>query len=301
MTIQRVLAGALMVAAVAQSVSAQGNPYSDSLLTAVRARAHAVPGALPLAVGYLSAQDDSSPASNAVDGAAHTRVLEVTPVFQIRYAKGWVMVDAAMDGALARQMGSKTFSDERYARIASALRDAGLIVVTHEHVDHVGSLVKSSIVADVAPRTLFTRQQVETMVTLPKVAFITLDSAQAHRYLVVDYDRLLPIAPGVVLIRAPGHTPGSQMVYVRLASGRELILSGDIAWLKEGIDTQRQKPDSVSTLMHEDRTALGQQMAWLKQTVEPAGIAVVVSHDGSELADLTHRGFLSAGLDLTAP
>jgi glyoxylase-like metal-dependent hydrolase (beta-lactamase superfamily II) len=252
-------------------------------------------------VRYLSALDDSAPASDAVAGAAKTRVFEVTPVFQIRYAQGWIMVDAAMNREMAGAEGAGHFSQPHYEQIEAALRGARLIVVTHEHPDHVGSLVRSSIVADVAPRTLLTRQQVETMVSKPKVAFISLDSAQARRYLVVDYDRLLPIAPGVVLIRAPGHTPGSQMVYVKLASGRELVLAGDVAWRMEGIDTQRQKPDSTSRLLHEDRVTIAQQMAWLKNTVQPAGISVVVSHDGSQLAALAGRGVLTDGLDLTAP
>jgi glyoxylase-like metal-dependent hydrolase (beta-lactamase superfamily II) len=32
---------------------------------------------------------------------------------------------------------------------------------------------------------------------------------------------LVEFGPGVVLIKAPGHTPGSQMIYVVLASGRD--------------------------------------------------------------------------------
>jgi glyoxylase-like metal-dependent hydrolase (beta-lactamase superfamily II) len=277
----------------------RGHPYDNALLKDVRAQARAIPWDLPLSVRYLSAQDDSTPASDAVDGAPHRRTYEVTPVFQIRYRRGWIMVDAGMTRQMAGTDGQ--FSDARYRQIETALVHAGLIVVTHEHNGHVGTLVQSPIVADVAPHTLFTRQQVETMVHKPKQAFVTLDSVQARRYLVVDYDRLLPIAPGVVLIRSAGHTPGSQMVYVMLASGRELVLSGDIAWLKEGIDDQRQKPDSVSRQLGEDRDAIGAEMAWLKNTVEPAGIAVVVSHDGDELAGLGRRGLLREGLDLSAP
>jgi len=41
----------------------------------------------------------------------------------------------------------------------------------------------------------------------------------SRRFIVVDYERALPIAPGVVLVRAPG-LRRSQIVYVKLASGR---------------------------------------------------------------------------------
>ena len=37
------------------------------------------------------------------------------------------------------------------------------------------------------------------------------------------------VAPGVVVIPAPSHTLGSQMVFVKLADGREFLFAGDIA------------------------------------------------------------------------
>jgi glyoxylase-like metal-dependent hydrolase (beta-lactamase superfamily II) len=299
--LRRLSAGWLVLglAAGGTPLGAQANPYSDSLLSAVRALAHAVPGELPTSVGYLSVQDDSSPASDAVDGAPKARVLFVTPAFQVRYRQGWIMVDAVFDRE--GPDSSHGFRRDRFDRIAAALRGARLTVVTHEHVDHVGTLVHSPLAAEVAPRTMLTRSQVETLLSKPKVAGIGVDSALARRFIVVDYERALPIAPGVVLIRAPGHTPGSQMVYVKLASGRELILAGDIAWLMAGIDMQHQKPDSVSREMAEDRAPIGQQLAWLKNVVAPAGIAIAVSHDGDELRGLARRGLLSEGLDTSTP
>jgi glyoxylase-like metal-dependent hydrolase (beta-lactamase superfamily II) len=288
------LAALLAVSLVASTVGAQTNPYNAGLLREVRARARAIPGPLPVAVRYVSVLDDSTPTSELIEGAPHTRIFQVTPVFQVRYPDGWIMVDAGFTREQAGKQGH--FSAERFAEAEAALRGAGLIVVTHEHPDHVGTLVESDIMPEVAPHTLLTREQVEAMEHKPWV-FIRLDTAQAHRYLIVDYDRLLPIAPGVVLIRAPGHTPGSQMVYVRLASGRELILAGDVAWLKQGIDEQRQKPDSTSRQLHEDRHELAEEMAWLKNTVESAGVTVVISHDGDELSSLDRRGILTQGLD----
>jgi hypothetical protein len=91
------------------------------------------------------------------------------------------------------------------------------------------------------------------------------------------------------------------MVYVRLASGREMILAGDIVWNMAGLELSHQKPDSVSHQMHEDRTTIQQQMAWLKNTAIPAGISVVVSHDGAELKALAQHGVLIEGLDLSGP
>jgi glyoxylase-like metal-dependent hydrolase (beta-lactamase superfamily II) len=162
-------------------------------------------------------------------------------------------------------------------------------------------VIRSPYFDEVAPRTMLTEAQMHTLLGKPGRGSGGLDSARARRFIVVDYERVLPIAPGVVLVRAPGHTPGSQIVYVKLASGRELMLIGDIVWHHAGLDMQRQKPDSTSRQMGEDRTTIGEEMAWLRNTVAPAGISLVVSHDGTALQALVRRGVVSEGLDLSAP
>jgi glyoxylase-like metal-dependent hydrolase (beta-lactamase superfamily II) len=294
-----VVATALGVGGLAGAVGAQNaNAYAEGLLQDVRALGKAVPGDLPTSIGYLSVQDDSMLESFAVTGAPHVNFYEVTPAFQIRFPAGWVMVDATYDKKAAGNNG--TFFQDRYDQIVSALRGARLIVITHEHGDHVGTLTQPAVERDVAFKTLLTKQQVQTLLDHPDPA-ANLDPASARRFLVVDYQRALPIAPGVVLIRAPGHTPGSQMVYVKLASGREVVLVGDVVWHGAGIETEQQKPDSTSKQMHENRVEIGQEIAWLKHDVVPAGIAVAVSHDGTALQGLVRQGVLAQGLDLGKP
>jgi glyoxylase-like metal-dependent hydrolase (beta-lactamase superfamily II) len=267
----------------------------DTLLASARSLSGAIPGELPTAIGYLSFADDSGVIGNAVDGAGKTRTFSSNPVFQVRFPHGYIMVDAGMDQASLRQ--GRPFNTANYAQIQTALERANLIVITHEHIDHVQTLVRSSIASQVAPHTMLTREQIETLLTKPKVAFTSLDSARVKDYLVVAYDKFLPIAPGVVLIRAPGHTPGSQMVYVKLKSGREIVFAGDIAWNTLGIEQQRQKPDSTSKFMSENRDEIASQLAWLKN-VETEGVTVIVSHDGSQLQALAKQGIISSGFKL---
>lgn len=270
----------------------------DTLLASVRSLSGAIPGDLPTAVGYLSFADDSGVIGNAVDGAGKTRTHSANSVFQVRYPHGWIMVDAGMDEASVHSLSkNRPFNAANYAQIQTALEKANLIVITHEHIDHVETVVKSSIADQVAPHTLLTREQVETLLTKPKIAFTSLDSSRVGKYLVVGYEHLLPIAPGVVLIKAPGHTPGSQMVYVKLESGREMVFAGDIAWNSAGIEQQRQKPDSVSRFMSEDRALIGPQLAWLKN-IETEQVSVVVSHDGAQLQSLAKQGVIEPGFKL---
>ena len=288
----------LPVLSASRALAQTQNSYAQGLLQDVRALGKAVPGELPTSIGYLSVQDDSNPESDAVAGAPHVKIYEVTPAFQIRFPQGWVMVDATYDKAAAGNSG--TFFQDRYDKIVAALRGARLIVITHEHGDHVGTLTQPAVERDVAFKTLLTKQQEQTMLDKPRPP-AALDAASARRFLVVDYQRALPIAPGVVLIRAPGHTPGSQMVYVRLSSGKEVVLVGDVVWHTAGIETEHQKPDSTSKQMSENRAEIGDEIAWLKHDVEPAGIANAVSHDGTELQGLVRQGVLAEGLELGKP
>ena len=66
------------------------------------------------------------------------------------------------------------------------------------------------------PRTREILDRVEPLTPSPQMPETRLPPDAASRYVVVDYERYLPVAPGMVLIKAAGHTPGSQMVYVAL-------------------------------------------------------------------------------------
>jgi glyoxylase-like metal-dependent hydrolase (beta-lactamase superfamily II) len=84
---------------------------------------------------------------------------------------------------------------------------------------------------------LLTPSQLKSLREHPNDPCVKLDTTGARSYLVVDYDPVLPIAPGVVLVKTPGHTPGSHVVYVRLKCGQEILLAGDGAWNMAGIAT----------------------------------------------------------------
>jgi hypothetical protein len=116
----------------------------------------------------------------------------------------------------------------------------------------VGLLLQPTVAREVAGKTILTTQQVQGLMHDDRTRPVFGPEA-ARSFLVVDHARLLPIAPGIVLIRAPGHTPGSQIVHVHLASGREIMLIGDIVWRLIGLALRHQKPDSVSKMLGWER------------------------------------------------
>jgi glyoxylase-like metal-dependent hydrolase (beta-lactamase superfamily II) len=298
----------LLVVGVSLSASArtaaQAPAFTDALLDKVRAAARAVPGDLPHSLGFLKFAEFKTPLSGAVEGAGDELVNGAYTVFQVRYPHGWIMVDAGVDREVETDT-SVTIHQDRYQRVQEALQGANLIVVTHEHHDHVAGVIHTPARDLIAPKTVLTRAQVQTLlarrtgkIPLGSSPLIHLTPADAARYIVIDYEQLYPIAPGVVLLKAPGHTPGSQMVYVRLDSGQEVLLVGDIAWFMAGIERRLQKPAAISREMGEDRTALQQQLRWLSGLTQRQHIVLVNSHDDDWLGSLVSRGILKDDLDL---
>lgn len=284
--------------------AAQAPAFTDALLDKVRAAARAVPGDLPHSLRVLPFAEFKTPLSGAVEGAGDEVVDGVYTAFQVRYLHGWIMVDAGVDREVETDT-SVTIHQERYQRVQEALRGANLIVVTHEHHDHIAGVIHTPTRDLVAPKTVLTRAQVQTLlvrrtgkISLGSSPLIHLTPADAARYIVIDYDQLYPIAPGMVLLKAPGHTPGSQMVYVRLASGQEVLLVGDIAWFMAGIERRLQKPQAISREMGEDRRALQKQLDWLSGLTKRQNIVLVNCHDAAWLRSLVRRGVLKDDLDL---
>ena len=68
------------------------------------------------------------------------------------------------------------------------------------------------------------------------------------------------------------------MVFVRLASGHELLFAGDVVWNKRSLDLPRLKPRWVSWALGEDVDAIGRQVAALR-SLERHGVHVIVGHD----------------------
>ena len=125
---------------------------------------------------------------------------------------GWGRPRPSRWGSSAIRAGSRRRSTPRCAA-------PRLIVFTHEHIDHISGLLHlpdfATVVAQGADHPRAGPRRAKTG-DLPWPA-----GARA-RDPAVRYTRMKAIAPGVVLIRTPGHTPGSQMIFARLADGQRI-------------------------------------------------------------------------------
>jgi glyoxylase-like metal-dependent hydrolase (beta-lactamase superfamily II) len=182
-----------------------------------------------------------------------------------------------------------SFDPAAFARMARAMSRASRIVVTHEHFDHIGGLTVHP--PSILKAARLTRQQIaDPGRSLPA----RFERGAFDGYEPLRYERYYALAPGVVLIEAPGHTPGSQMVYVRTADGKEVLFIGDVAWQSRNIELQRERARLVTWLfLKEDRHAVFGELAELKRlTEQEPTVHIVPGHDGDRVAALISGGVL---------
>jgi glyoxylase-like metal-dependent hydrolase (beta-lactamase superfamily II) len=253
---------------------------------------------MPLRINVLKFAESRRTKNFSIHGAPPDPSVQARTAFQVVYADGSVMVDAGMDQQVHRFFGrgvEEPYDASAAEQVGGALRRARLIVVTHEHGDHVAGVTHGPFAAELAQKTVLTRAQVRTLMTAPQMPEIRLTEAAAKRFLVVDYDKYYPLAPGVALISASGHTPGSQMVYVILESGREYLLIGDATWHMDGV---RQVTGKDAPWITEDKPAILDQLRWLNglSRTEPR-LVIVASHDDDQRAVLTQSRVLGGRLE----
>ena len=290
----------LVVAAAARMYSvptrAQGAWTAD--LEEVRRTARLIPGPRPLRINFLKFAESRRTKNVSVEGAPALPSVQARTAFQVVYPDATVMVDAGMDLRVHRFFGrgvEEPYDPAAAADVERAVRGARLILVTHEHGDHVAGVVRSADASTLAAKTILTRAQLEVLRTTPQMPEIRLTDEAARRYLVVDYDRYLPIAPGLVLVKAAGHTPGSQMVYIALESGREYLLIGDTTWHMDGVRLVKGKDAPWVT---EDEGAVLAQLGWLNGLTRTAPeLVIVASHDDEQHANLVQKQLLSNRLE----
>jgi glyoxylase-like metal-dependent hydrolase (beta-lactamase superfamily II) len=290
---------AVLVTSPGTPAHAQGGTPWTASIDDIRRVASLVPGPRPVRVNFLKFAESRRTKNFSVKDAPATPSIQARTAFQVMYPDSYVMVDAGMDLAVHKFFGrgvEEPYDAAAAAQVERAVQGARLIVVTHEHGDHVGGVIRSSQAAALAPKTILTRTQVEVLRTKPQMPEIQLSAEQAARYIVVDYDAYLPIAPGMAAIKAGGHTPGSQMIYVALQSGDEYLLIGDATWHMDGV---RQMKGKDAPWVTEDQNAVLDQLRWLNQLSRTnPRLVIVASHDEEQHAELVKSGVLSNRLEI---
>ncbi len=251
---------------------------------------------LPIGIGSLSVASGEFPGCLVVTGCGEGSYALDVRAFQLQYANGDnILIDPPHDKALndANAILMKRFNQAAYDRVQQAMLQAQKIVFTHEHFDHIGGVVKSPNLPKLAEKIVInTAQQTnaeQANLRYPKI----LRDIKA-----IDYDTYYHLAPGVVLIKATGHTPGAQMIFARMANGEEVLFAGDTAWNKVNILEQKSKPLLANWAAGEDGVALAHQIRSLIDIYEKGDVTVLLAHDVDWLQAYEQRGLLQPDIRL---
>ena len=249
-----------------------------------RSKASASVDTLPSAIRILEVGKDTAPPFAAQAGRFGAPVAMSYNAVEIVYPDRTIIVGGAVDRPTAEGMAlSKTewvFSDAAYDALAAAMLSAEQVLMTHEHLDHVMAIARHPDPQALAQNLVLNAPQVDA---LPLFADGTLDPALVALEPGLSGD-VTPIAPGVVVAPAAGHTPGSQVVFIRLQNGEEILLIGDIVWNMGAIEALKTRPVLTQYMVfspnYEDRSAVASQVRALHDMIaDHPELTVLPAHD----------------------
>lgn len=294
-------ASLLILTAVPRPVPQAGLPQTNAPvwtanLDEIRRVAALLPGKRPLRINVVKFAESLRSRKFSLKGAPDEPSVQARTAYQVVYSDGAIMIDSGMDEQVHKFFGRGTvepYYPEAAKQVEKAVRAAKIIVMTHEHGDHVAGVIRTPFFQEIAPKTVLTKTQVQALLTNPQMPEIKLTPEMASRYIVVDYDKYLPVAPGMALIKAPGHTAGSQMIYVALESGSEYLFAGDTGWL---MDNVRQIRGKDAPWIAEDTDYVTAELTWLnKLTKTEKNLHIVISHDEEQRKQYIAAGTLGDG------
>jgi len=222
---------------------------------------------------------------------------KVSPCWLVRHPKGnlmwelgWGDKDAAA-GAAGTAMGSllriyvgTTLASQLQA-LGLAPADIGYVGLSHFHSDHSGN---APMFAGVT--WLMNRRELTWATAEPAPFFVDAADAKvaaAAKKIVFDGDHDVFGDASVRILRAPGHTPGSSVLVLRLARAGHVIISGDLYHSHEAVDK------SLVPGSNDSRADTLASMDRVQRLARNLKARLVIHHDGDDFRGMPRfPGFL---------
>jgi glyoxylase-like metal-dependent hydrolase (beta-lactamase superfamily II) len=215
----------------------------------------------------------------------------------VKHPKGTLLFDAGFGRnvdahfkTIPRLMQA-TSKYEKETPVADQLRATGLdsakltgIVLTHAHWDHVSGI------EDLPGVPVWLPQAELDFINSGSNKSGLIRSFGALPYKTYDFSDGPYLGFGrsfdwfgdgsVVLVPAPGHTPGSIIAFISLPDGKRYALVGDLVWQAEGISLPAERPWLSRRLVDSDEAAVRELIVHMHQlqAAQP-DLIIVPAHD----------------------
>ncbi|HSX84876.1 MAG TPA: N-acyl homoserine lactonase family protein [Cellvibrio sp.] len=208
------------------------------------------------------------------------------PCFLIRHPHGDLLWDVGLGDKFVGQ-GVVDLGDSFSAKVEHTLvaqlqvlqltaQDIEFVAFSHHHFDHTGNAALFTDASYLINRKEMEWSQHEPFgVDVKTLAFINDENTQ-----LIERDHDLFGDGSVRILRAPGHTPGHQILMLKLANTGTVILSGDLYHTRENFHQARVaalNDSRAETLASFDR---------VKKFIERYNARMVVQHDRKDFSGL---------------
>jgi N-acyl homoserine lactone hydrolase len=165
------------------------------------------------------------------------------------------------------------------------------IVLTHAHWDHVSGA------ADFPGTPILVNAEEKVFIRDGGFSSVVARNMKDARYEEYAFDgpaylgfpasRDIHGDGSVVLVPAPGHTPGSVIVFVTLPGGKRYAFVGDLVWQLEGITLREERPWLMRRLADSDEVLVrGQLLHMAAIAAKFPDLTIVPAHDGRGFAGI---------------
>lgn len=264
-------------------------------IAALRTAANGIAGDKPLTLSVERAAAGLLPSNLLVAGGGFGSARQGVHAFAVNYKDGAVLIDTGFDTQTAKVMTFYKRDAGVQARVDTAIASAKAILVTHEHADHMGALLSHPNWPQIQTRALITNEQFDSQKQTEPAVWPKGSRAAFKPF---AYSGIKAIAPGIAVMKAASHTPGSQIIFVKLASGREYLFMGDISSMERNWKELRARSRLLGdVLVGEDRGAV---YSWLRAFAAASkanpNMVMVPTHDADAIDALVKAGVLRRGL-----
>jgi N-acyl homoserine lactone hydrolase len=222
----------------------------------------------------------------------------------VKHPRGDLLIDTGFGSTVDEQVEDLPWLLRRMAAYvrakpaAARLDDVGYdrrrlrgIVLTHAHWDHVSGAVDfpdTPILVNAEERAFIRDGGFSSVVAR------NMDGAKYEEYafdggpyLGFPASRDIHGDGSVVLVPAPGHTPGSVIAFVTLPGGKRYAFVGDLVWQLEGITLREERPWLMRRLADSDEVLVrGQLLHVAAIAAKFPDLTIVPAHDARAFAGI---------------